>query len=164
MWVVDTTSSVFLFLWWQYNFVQVTEHLCDCFQCPSHLGSLTPSQRVDLVCAVFVCWNSSQPVLGIFDMCTNVNGCTQVPYNDHKRVCAESWCWEKISLPHRELEIGTSNLVIQSLKKPEVLNSSLALKSLKQNYKVLDASYLDMEKNGRNNFCNCHLKKSVECV
>ena len=95
-------------------------------------------------------------MLGIFDMCTNVNGCTQV----HKRVCAKSWCWEKISLPHRELEIGTSDLVIQSLKKPGVLNSSLAFKSLNQNYKILDASYFDTHtKNGRSYFCNCHLKK-----
>ena len=97
------------------------------------------SQSWPSVCCICVCRNSSQPVLGIFDMCTNVNGCTQV----HKRVCAKSWCWEKISLPHRELEISTSNLVIQSLKKPEVLNSSLAFNSLNQNYYFLDASYLD---------------------
>ena len=100
MWAADTASSVFLFLWWQYSFFSpVTEHLCDCFQCPSHLGSLIPSHRVELVCAVFVC----------------------------------------VETIARELKISTSNLVIQSLKKPEVLNSCLALKSLKQNYKVLDA-------------------------
>ena len=121
---------------------------------PHYISETWPS-----VCCSCVCQNNSRPLLGIFDTCTNVNGCTQVPYNNHKRVCTESWCWEKISLPHRELEIGTWNLVIQSLKKPEVLNSHLARKSLIQNYTVLDASYIDTHKKWKKLFLQLPFEK-----
>ena len=63
--------------------------------------------RVDLECAVFlfvrtVVWLS---MLGIFNLCTDVDACnwTWGLHKNHnlcKTVCTESWCWEKKPLPH----------------------------------------------------------------
>ena len=48
------------------------------------------------------------PVLGTFnvrtDVVVNACDCTQGLCRHHKRVCAESWLWEKNPFPHRGIE------------------------------------------------------------
>ena len=42
----------------------------------------------------------------IFNVHTDVNAhnCTQEVYEHHKRVCTESWFWEKNPLPHQGIK------------------------------------------------------------
>ena len=51
------------------------------------------------VCAVFLCVKTMVrlPVFWIFNMCTDVDACncTWGMYWHHKRVCTESWLWDK---------------------------------------------------------------------
>ena len=51
-------------------------------------------------------WLLWLPVFGIFNVCTDVNACdcTWRLYGHRKRVCTESWLWEKNPLPYQGLE------------------------------------------------------------
>ena len=51
-------------------------------------------------------WLLWLPVFGIFNVCTDVNACdcTWRLYGHCKRVCTESWLWEKNPLPYQGLE------------------------------------------------------------
>ena len=57
------------------------------------------------VCAVFLCVQTKVwlPMFAIFNVRTDVNAhdCTWGLYGHRKRVCTESWLWEKNPLPHR---------------------------------------------------------------
>ena len=57
---------------------------------------------------VFLCvWTKvCLPVLGFFNVHTGVNACdcTQGLYGHCKRVCCESWLWEKNPLPHQGIK------------------------------------------------------------
>ena len=63
------------------------------------------------VCAVFSCVQRLVwlPVFGIFNMHTDVDACdcTRGLYGHRKRVCTESWLWEKSPLPHQGIEPGS---------------------------------------------------------
>ena len=87
----------------------------------SYLGKTQQPQKQShpflSVCAVFSCFKKKEkekrmvwlPVFGIFNVSTNVDACdcTRGLYGHRKRVCTESWLWEKNPLPHRGLELSS---------------------------------------------------------
>ena len=84
------------------------------------------------VCAVFLCVQTMVwlPMFGIFNTHTDVPACncTQGLYGHRKRVCTESWLWEKNPLLHRGLEPASrlrlafqSNALPTELSQPQLL-------------------------------------------
>ena len=49
---------------------------------------------------------AAAPMFGVFDVCTDADAsdCTKGLYGHRKRVCTDSWLWEKNHWPHRGLE------------------------------------------------------------
>ena len=103
------SSPAFLLLWRLYTPIfQGINCICDCFQFHCHLVNHILSLRVDVVYAVFWCVQAvvRLPIHGIFNKCTDVNACDCTwrgggkLYQHHKRICVESWLWEKGPLLH----------------------------------------------------------------
>ena len=94
----------------------------------SHKSSATHSyQCVQYFCVQTMVW---LPMFGIFNTRTDVPACncTQGLYGHRKRVCTESWLWQKNPLLHRGLEPASrlrlafqSNALPTELSQPQLL-------------------------------------------
>ena len=82
-------------------------------------------------------------MFGIFNMRTDVDACAQGLYKHCKRVCAESWLWEKNPLLHQGAEpVSVLHPAFHSNTVPTELCQCLMKKKHKKNFGTNNATFM----------------------